>query len=655
MREELQRQTNALIEQYLKKGYTSVSYAVWIDGEIVVNDSFGTTGGLHPEKATTDSTYNVASLSKIYTTAAVMKCVDMGRLDLDTPVITYLPELKFINEGADRITLRQCLSHSCALPGTQWIDFSVSDQKDVDFYKDALDYFSNSYLKAEPGKFSVYCNDGFTLAEMCVARVSDEQSFSEFTRVHITDPLGAFSSRFAGSNHPDYTMVAQGKAPKELVTAQGLGGLTTSMKDLTLFASQFLPNYGGNPVHILSEASIKEIVTPQGKTFLKKDTSSPTYGLGWDNVNYTLPGYDLGEGTLRKGGASFQFGSNLMVIPKYNAVVCMSETYDCGLNTRDLSLKILALCLMEVKGINMTRHKPVTDSFRKQWEGDYADNNGLIHISFFGTRCYLIRESTDGKKSEMFEFGMANTGRGFVSKDGHKLVFEQANGGRYALIEYDGLCAPLAQKLKKAPKLGKTWENRLDKKYVIINLKWYDENIVDMNAGFAIRKLGENPGYMAVSFSGGSEGVTDVPIRPLTAQRATGFLDAPDNASRDQVTTLFFKEKGAEYCITNSYLYKEAASLSVYRGEEAALSEILAETEKTEKADRSFAFRIEKETPLQSMKLLSKEYRCLVLNEALNTVTDTLMNPVNEETGEPEGFREMKSGYLLMTKKTVKA
>lgn len=653
MNEKMIKEINELIRSYIKKGHTSVSYAVMIDGELIANDSLGTTGGLDPKPATTDSTYNVASLSKIFTAAAVMKCVDMGRLELDTPVIRYIPNLKTMNAGYEKITLRQCLSHSCALPGTQWIDFSVSDQSEVEFYKDAFQYFSDSYLKAEPGKFSVYCNDGFTLAEMCVAAVSDEKSFSEFTRVHVTDPLGAYSSRFAGSYNPDYTLVAQGKAPQELVTTQGLGGLTTSMKDLVKFASQFLPDYGGSDIHILSEDSMKEIKTPQGKTFLKKDTSTPTYGLGWDNVNYQLPEYDLGEGCLRKGGASFQFGSNMMVVPKYNAVVAVSQTYDCGLNPRDLSLKMLALCLQEVKGINMTRHKVVSENFRKKWGGDYVDNNGLMHFTFHGTRLYIFREGSDDTKSEMFEFSLANTGRGFVSKDGHKVVFEQANGKQYALVEYDGLTAPLAEKLKKTKDLSATWKKRLNKKYVIIDLKWFDENIVDMNAGFALKPLGENQGYMAASFSGGSSGVTDVPIKSVNANIATGFLDAPDNASRDQVTTIFSKVKGAEYCVTNSYTYVDTASLKEYVSDEKCMEE--AEAKATTLADGkklSAAFHITKEHPLKSVKnLYTENYRCLILNEALNTVTDTLMNAFDEKTGEPEGFREMTSGYLLITRK----
>ena len=64
-----------------------------------------------------------------------------------------------------------CLDHSSGLPGTQWKHFSVSTTSKFDYYSEVLNYLSNSTLKADPGTYSTYCNDGFTLAEMVVSKV----------------------------------------------------------------------------------------------------------------------------------------------------------------------------------------------------------------------------------------------------------------------------------------------------------------------------------------------------------------------------------------------------------------------------------------------------------------------------------------------------
>ncbi|MFR9255378.1 MAG: serine hydrolase [Merdibacter sp.] len=71
--------------------------------------------------ATPQCTYNVASVSKIYCTAAVMILVQRGLVELDTPVVQYADfkcSMKII-----KITVRHLLNHASGLPGTQWKGF----------------------------------------------------------------------------------------------------------------------------------------------------------------------------------------------------------------------------------------------------------------------------------------------------------------------------------------------------------------------------------------------------------------------------------------------------------------------------------------------------------------------------------------------------
>ena len=92
MNEELRKELSAMAAMELPEKYTSVSYAVMIGGEIVARDNLGTTGGEDPKPAHEKCTYNVASISKIFCTTAVMQLVEKGLLDLDKPVIEYVPE-----------------------------------------------------------------------------------------------------------------------------------------------------------------------------------------------------------------------------------------------------------------------------------------------------------------------------------------------------------------------------------------------------------------------------------------------------------------------------------------------------------------------------------------------------------------------------------
>jgi serine-type D-Ala-D-Ala carboxypeptidase len=67
-----------------------------------------------PISATTDTLYDLASLSKLYTTTVVMRLVEQGSLALDEPVAQWLPE--FAAGGKERVTPRHLLTHTSGLP-----------------------------------------------------------------------------------------------------------------------------------------------------------------------------------------------------------------------------------------------------------------------------------------------------------------------------------------------------------------------------------------------------------------------------------------------------------------------------------------------------------------------------------------------------------
>ena len=117
-----------------------------------------------------------------------MKLVDEGKVDLDASVTRYIPEFKMKDERYKRITPRMLLNHSSGLQGSTLNNAFLFKDNDVYAHDILLQQLSNQNLKADPGAFSVYCNDGFTLAEILVERVSG-MSFTEFLHQKFTEPL----------------------------------------------------------------------------------------------------------------------------------------------------------------------------------------------------------------------------------------------------------------------------------------------------------------------------------------------------------------------------------------------------------------------------------------------------------------------------------
>src|SRR5215471_19972134 len=117
-------QLPALIEKYDVPG---AAVAVLAGGEVVDHAA----GLLHKGtgvEATPDSVFQIGSVTKLWTSTLVMQLVDEGKVDLDAPIRTYLPEFRIADEDeAALITTRMLLSHTAGFEGDIFTDTGVGD------------------------------------------------------------------------------------------------------------------------------------------------------------------------------------------------------------------------------------------------------------------------------------------------------------------------------------------------------------------------------------------------------------------------------------------------------------------------------------------------------------------------------------------------
>ena len=99
-------------------GAQSIQYALWQDGEIILTGHAGDYSRTENRLLTDDILYGIGSVSKVYTTAAVLKLSDQGKLRLDAPVTTYLPDFTMADARYQDITVRMLLNHSSGLAGS---------------------------------------------------------------------------------------------------------------------------------------------------------------------------------------------------------------------------------------------------------------------------------------------------------------------------------------------------------------------------------------------------------------------------------------------------------------------------------------------------------------------------------------------------------
>ena len=296
---------------------TSVQYALWKDGEIILTGSSGVYSKSEDRALTDDILYGIGSVSKIYTTVAVMQLAEQGHVSLDAPVTRYLPQFRMADPRYRDITVRMLLNHSSGLMGSGLAGAILFDDADDSAVDHLLETLSTQRLVADPGTYSVYCNDGFTLAQLIVEAVSG-QDFMEYVRENILAPAG-LESTFAPGDDFDTALLAKTYSandprplPQDCLNAVGAGGLYASASDLAAFGGALTDST------LLSASSRKAMAAPEYDRGIWPDDTLDllSYGLGWDCVSF-FPFSQNGIQALVKGGDTLRYHAGLIVLPEH--------------------------------------------------------------------------------------------------------------------------------------------------------------------------------------------------------------------------------------------------------------------------------------------------------------------------------------------------
>lgn len=294
------------------------------DGKVVHHGAVGMADREKQVAMQEDQVFWIASMSKSISVTTIMTLVDEGKLDLDKPASTWLPEIgemKLADGSAPArpVTLRDLMSHTSGL--------AFPPRKPTDGAQSLKGYaleLVKAPLSFEPGSNYEY-GFGITVSGR-IAEIVSAKSFDQLVQERILDPLGMTDTSF----HPDdrlrarfastYKTAEEGdglaKAYNPFVTSDASvrrmtepsGGLFSTAADLAKFYEMI--RNGGLHVgqRIVSEAAIGEMTKPHtagGKVL--------TYGLGWQCNN--VPGFS--EEAFGHGGA---FGTHGWVDPERKLV-----------------------------------------------------------------------------------------------------------------------------------------------------------------------------------------------------------------------------------------------------------------------------------------------------------------------------------------------
>lgn len=362
-----QRSAETAVDYAMQYGNAlSASYALWEDGTFTLSQKAGNvpvsmknTGDPVQIKNASGDLYGIGSVSKMYTTAAVMKLAESGKINLDSPVTTYLKDFKMADPRYTKITVRMLLNHSSGLMGTSSTNAFLFDDDDQQATDDLLERLSTQKLKADPGEFSAYCNDGFTLAQLVVEAVSGKD-FMDYVRDALLSPLGlkathAPTDEAGALNDLAVTCTAdkaQRVLPRDTLGIIGAGGIYATAEDLAAFGGAL------TGTSILSAKSTAAMASPEYNRGIWPDEplGMVSYGLGWDAVQFA-PFEQNGIQCLVKGGDTLRYHAALLVLPEYHMAAAVLTSGGVSTYNELAAAQILADALT-AKGIKVDQTAP---------------------------------------------------------------------------------------------------------------------------------------------------------------------------------------------------------------------------------------------------------------------------------------------------------
>jgi CubicO group peptidase (beta-lactamase class C family) len=317
-----------------------LAIAVVDDQRILWAEGFGYTDSDRRVPITPETLFSIQSTSKVFTAVGVLRAVQAGVLDLDTPITTYLPDFTvhsiFEEQPERKITLRHLLSHTAGFTH----EAPVGNNLDADAVSfDAhINSISNTWLRFPVGSGYAYSNLGIDLAGYILQKVSG-QSFADYQRDQLFQPLAMDSSTFdmavirANSNRAIGHAAVAPVMPLEVPMIPA-GGMYTNVNDLARFI-QFQLNRGVVDGHsVLSPELLDEMLTVQFPVRGQREG----YALGVARTGwYKGRNADL----FSHGGGGFGFLSDLWWLPELKVgIAVLTNSSDHSLQG-NLALQIM--------------------------------------------------------------------------------------------------------------------------------------------------------------------------------------------------------------------------------------------------------------------------------------------------------------------------
>lgn len=245
------------------------------EGDIILQKAYGTANFSSEIPNNLETKFLIGSLTKQFTAMLAMQLVEDGKLNLDDPITTYLPD--FRKETGDKITIRHLLTHTHGI-----LNADLTDRYQPMTQKDFIKKYCEANLEFQPGTQFRYSNIvGYYLLGVILEKVTIKD-FATLLEEKILEPLdmkntGYYSKEIIQENfatgHIQKENSVQIAQQWDMSQSFSAAGMYSTVEDL------FKWDKALRGTKLLSSDGMQTIFTPYNDTI--------KYGFGW-HINYPV-------------------------------------------------------------------------------------------------------------------------------------------------------------------------------------------------------------------------------------------------------------------------------------------------------------------------------------------------------------------------------
>jgi len=358
-----------LLASVYKPGEPGAALLVAKDGQVLVRKAYGMADLELGVPLEPDMVFRIGSMTKQFTSVAILMLMEQGKLSLSDPITKFLPD--YPTQGKT-ITVEHLLTHTSGIQSyTDMASWLPLMRKDMSL-AELIDIFKDQPMQFAPGERWRYNNSGYILLGAIIEKITGT-TYATFLQKNIFDPLGLKHTTYGSS-----TRVIPRRIPGygpginntflnadfiSMSQPYAAGSLLSSVDDLAVWNEALLAG------KLIKRETLERAWTP----YKLADGTSTGYGYGWMIGSYE------GHRRIEHGGGIPGFTSDVILFPEDRlCVIMLTNSAVPGRAPSPLAFRIAALALakpyQEPVAVTLPADDlaPLAGIYANQWKEEFT-------------------------------------------------------------------------------------------------------------------------------------------------------------------------------------------------------------------------------------------------------------------------------------------